>query len=154
MENYRDLFRQEIAMGPAPNYRIRDIAGSGLDLGLETLAPEAAFAVLATGTMAEKNDRVITANDSVITVESVHAFIEEELAALTRLRDTLTGESAAPAAELETLLDRCDYLWAHFPDCAAADGRRPPASDIAFLKRVRAEIDPFVKLLQRSMAKL
>ncbi|MDR0399710.1 MAG: hypothetical protein LBH51_02045, partial [Treponema sp.] len=47
---------------------------------------------------------------------------------------------------LETLLDECDYLWAHFPECAETGGRRPGAGDISFLRRVRFEIDPFLKL--------
>jgi hypothetical protein len=84
----------------------------------------------------------------------VGAFVSAERETLLRLRGILTGERPAPADTLENTLDYCDYLWAHFPDCAGAEGRRPPATDISFLKRVRAEIDPFVKLFDLVMREL
>ncbi|GHV78512.1 hypothetical protein AGMMS49944_03030 [Spirochaetia bacterium] len=142
MQRYRDLFQREFAADP----RIRDIAGSGLPLGLTTLSPLAACTVLAAGAADGGGDHAPA--DSCVTPEAVRRFIREELASLTRLRGILTGETAASAEELETLLDSGDYLWAHFPDCAGAEGRRPAGTDVGFLKRVRAEIDPFMKLLQ------
>jgi hypothetical protein len=66
----------------------------------------------------------------------------------------LTGAAAVTHTTLNALVDECDYLWAHFPDYAAAGGRRPNAGELAggtpaalsFLKRLRAEIDPCIKL--------
>jgi hypothetical protein len=72
--------------------------------------------------------------------------MEEERERLIRLRGLLSGVLSSAGGELDGLLDECDYLWAHFPECAGAGGRRPPADDISFLKRVRAEIDPFLRL--------
>ncbi|MDR1899592.1 MAG: hypothetical protein LBQ55_06265, partial [Treponema sp.] len=66
----------------------------------------------------------------------------------------LTGEHPAPADGLDHILDYCDYLWAHFPDCAGAEGRRPSGEDISFLKRVRAEIDSFVRLFDLVLGEL
>jgi hypothetical protein len=77
---------------------------------------------------------------------AMDACMRWERDSLITLRKILTGEEAAGAAGLETLLDECDYLWAHFPDCAGAEGKRPPGTDISFLKRVRMEIDPFIRL--------
>jgi hypothetical protein len=74
------------------------------------------------------------------------SFIKNEIATLTEILDILTGKHPDEGARLESLLDEADYLWAHFPDCAGAGGRRPPASDTGFLKRVRAEIEPFLRL--------
>jgi hypothetical protein len=83
----------------------------------------------------------------------IGAFVSAERESLLRLRGILTGERPAGADELEDILDGCDYLWAHFPDCAGAGGRRPTGTDISFLKRVRAEIDPFVKLFDLVLRK-
>jgi hypothetical protein len=153
MKSYRDLFQREFAdISPAGNGRIRDIAGSGLPLGLKTLSPEAAIAELAAGAVNENGDHAHPGVENRITPEEVSAYIQEELTLLIRLRSILTGEITARAEELETLLDSGDYLWAHFPDCAGAEGRRPAVSDVGFLKRVRAEIDPFMKLLQGVLA--
>jgi hypothetical protein len=76
------------------------------------------------------------------------AFIAGERERLAALRAILTGETAA-AEKLDGLLNECDYLWAHFPDCAGKGGWHPPASDTGFLKRVRVEIEPFLHLLNK-----
>jgi hypothetical protein len=212
MKNYRDLFQREFA-GPGDESghcgRIRDVAGSGLSLGLETLNVEAACAVLGgenpgafsgaegggrgNGAAATVNATAVNAtavnatavnatavnatavnatavnatavnatavNATAINATAINAtalsaedtakllplFVEAELAGLQRLRGILTGEIAEGPEQVGALLDRCDYLWAHFPDCAGAGGRRPGETDLGFLKRVRAEIDPFIKI--------
>jgi hypothetical protein len=72
--------------------------------------------------------------------------VKHEIDMLEELLGILTGSREG---RLDFLLDELDYLWAHFPDCAGSGGRRPPASDIAFLKRVRVEIEPFLVLWRR-----
>jgi hypothetical protein len=145
MKGYRDLFEQEFST----DSRFRDIAGPGLPLGIKTLAPEEAVAILAGGTDAGTEDSAYCNKfDYVKRRIATETFIQEELDRLLKLRDMLAGKIAADPALLETLLDDCGYLWAHFPDCAGADVRRPPASDLGFLKRVRAELDPFIAVLK------
>jgi len=158
LRTYRNLFEQEFAA----DTRIRDIAGTGLSLGVQSLSVEEAVNLLAEDiTQRRKDAKTQRKKESFQTTPlsfftlrplrlrasacgNSEEFIKKEKALLEELRAMLTG--AAPAEKLETLLDEADYLWAHFPDCAGAEGRRPPASDLAFLKRVRAEIDPFIKL--------
>jgi hypothetical protein len=147
MKNYRDLFQREFA---APGARIRDVAGSGLSLGLATLSLEAACAVLAGASLntgSGDNGAAATAAAGN-TTQPLSAFAEAELAGLKRLRGILAGEIAGGAGQLGALLDCHDYLWAHFPDCAGADGRRPETTDPGFLKRVRAEIDPVITIFE------
>jgi hypothetical protein len=153
MKNYRDLFQREFAGPPGGSgARIRDVIGTGLDLGLATLDVETACAVLAGGgpvgaTGARGNGASVTAPGEDAT-KLLAGFVEGEIAALKRLRGILTGEIARGPESLGALLDRSDYLWAHFPDCAGTGGRRPEETDLGFLKRVRAEIDPFVTILE------
>jgi hypothetical protein len=93
-------------------------------------------------------------------VETLKIFLEAEKGRLAALRAMLTGGAAADG--METLVDECDYLWAHFPDYAGAGGRRPDGREIAagspgaisFLKRLRAEIDPALALLERTRGEL
>jgi hypothetical protein len=175
MKNYRDLFLREFAPGESGRGgRVRDVAGSGLDLGLETLTVEAACAALAvggadgaakgriggeagnrieeaTGNGSPKNSDAAAAAGVGDTAKRLSGFIRAELAALRQLRGILTGESSAGAGQLGALLDRCDYLWAHFPDCAGAGGRRPAETDLGFLKQTRAEIDPFIKIFETTL---
>ncbi|AEF85528.1 conserved hypothetical protein [Treponema primitia ZAS-2] len=147
MKSYRDLFEREFA----GQGRIRDIAGSGLPLGLKTLTLGEAFAILTkTVTVTVLTKKVtVTVSDT-----RAAAFVRGELEALTALRGVLTGEACPAPTEFEALLDYCGYLWAHFPDCAGAEGRRPGGTDIGFLKRVRTEIDPFIKLLELTLREL
>jgi hypothetical protein len=163
MKNYRELFHYEFASrsgGSGRNGRIRDVAGSGLDLGLETLDVDAACAVLARGASggepedgANKNANATTAAAET-TTKLLSELVEAEIFALQQLRGILTGEITAGLDQLEPLLDRCDYLWSHFPDCAGAEGRRPEQTGTGFLKRVRAEIDPFITIFETLLLRL
>jgi hypothetical protein len=153
MRGYRSLFEQEFAA----DARLFDISGSGLPLGIPALPLEAAFNALETGGGARAAREEGPAKSSANHAGKLAAFLEEEKIRLTKLRSILTGE--APAEGLETLIDECDCLWAHFPDYAGAGGRRPGGREIAggspaaisFLKRLRAEIDPALALLERVM---
>jgi hypothetical protein len=153
MRTYRDLFEETFA-GDRRLYDIAvpDSAGAaGLPLGLKTLTLRDT-AILLTGApaLSAPEPRPAPAGQTEHAPAAAGAFIQKEHAALRELRDILSGGQKAGAERLSALLDDLDYLWAHFPDCAGADGRRPPVSDTAFLKRVRAEIDPFAALWERA----
>jgi hypothetical protein len=168
LRNYRDLFEREFAS----QGRLRDTDGTGLPLGIPVLAPEALYAALAGPVAGEsppaeeglpagyippdgEGPPVTKAGLSAgEKAARIGAFVAAERETLLRLRGILTGERRAGADEPEETLDRCDYLWAHFPDCAGAGGRRPSGTDISFLKRVRAEIDPFVKVFDLVLREL
>jgi hypothetical protein len=153
LKHYRRLFEREFggAPGAANGNRLRDIAGSGLPLGIETLPLEAARELLAgTGhgvvggpAVPVRSGAGLSGGDETAPLR-MERFLRRERETLTELRRILTGETGN--ARLEALLDECDYLWAHFPDCAETGGRRPGAGNISFLKRVRFEIGPFLKL--------
>jgi hypothetical protein len=152
MRIYRNLFEEEFSGDP----RIYSIAGTGLPLGIPVLTLQEALDLLAGGKApaAGKDAASFNGGQKTDRAEHLREFIGKERAVLGVLRDRLTGPAEGVPARrpqreeipLETLLDRTDYLWAHFPECAGAGGRRPPASDLSFLKRVRAEIDPFLRL--------
>jgi hypothetical protein len=148
MRNYRDLFEKAFA-GSSP--RLFDLPGSGLPLGVKTLSMEEAFSMLTNNEYTVNrwyNDKKTTPS-----AEKLRDFIHEEVDRLTQLRDILTGSVPMDYADLAKLIDDCDYLWAHFPDYAASS-RRPEKAEleaggqtvVSFLNRVRAEIDPFLKL--------
>jgi hypothetical protein len=147
MRNYRDLFEREFAA----EGRLMDIESSGLPLGIPSLKAEEAVAILETGKTGGPSPASGPALQAKDKTGDLTALIRAELGALEKLRGILRGE-AAPE-ELEALLGFCDYLWAHFPECAAA-GRRRPATDIVFLKRVRAEIEPFMGLMESALAEI
>jgi hypothetical protein len=149
MTGYRDLFEREFS----GDRRFRGIAGPGLPLGVETLSLDEALAVLGTRQDsppegAEGRGRGGRAGGEALR-GALEAFIGRERRALAELRDILTGAASVTAVQLEERLDNADYLWAHFPECAGAEGRRPPAGDLSFLNRVRVEIDPFIGLWEQ-----
>jgi hypothetical protein len=150
LRTYRDLFERRFAGDP----RMGDLPGTGLPLGLNTLETEEAAALLTGGGgRALPGDGVFPAAPAPFSppaadpagLERFMAGEERTLEELRRILSGGPGPAGPGGADLEVLLDEADYLWAHFPDCAAAGGRRPPVSDRGFLKRVRAEIDPFLK---------
>ncbi|MDR2069783.1 MAG: DUF115 domain-containing protein [Spirochaetaceae bacterium] len=148
MASYRDLFEREFA----GEERIRDLTGSGLPLGTAPLSLEEARDILGSGPTPAC--RFPAPPEAAARAKAVEAFVREEAEALLKLRRILTGETKVPEKPLEELLDREDYLWAHFPDCAGTGGRRPPPGDLSFLKRVRTEIDPFIGILERVLGEL
>jgi hypothetical protein len=72
-------------------------------------------------------------------------LIQDEIAALTELRAILTGECESTEERVYNLLQEHEYLFLHFPD--GWDLSPEKARDRAFLKRVRGEIDSFLKAM-------
>ena len=136
------------------NPRLFNISGPGLPLGIKTVSVAEALTILKDGaTLLNNGGEKAAAHAEPPPIPSplrgkLHAFIRREMDALTELRETLSSGVPPEAARLDALLDYCDYLWAHFPDCAGATNR-PPSTDVSFLKRVRTEIDPFLVLWEQ-----
>jgi len=164
MKKYRALFEQEFS----GDLRIFDIEGTGLPLGVKTLSMEEAMDVLKINTEDLTRGRGVcgerreefkfssfptpASSASLRPCENssgINAFLKNERKLLEELRGILIGETAMDAERLNVLITECDYLWAHFPDYAGGSqsGNNPDINDISFLKRVRTEIDPMLKLL-------
>jgi len=73
-------------------------------------------------------------------------FLKEELAALSRLKNILTGKKVIPQKDVDatimSILKQREYLYIHFPDGYA------PSCEKQFLNRVRIEIDYFIKIIK------
>jgi len=151
MRKYRDLFEREFGGNP----RLFDIAGFGLPLGVKTITAAEAFTILNEAGDQHTSPRNLTRIGGEKTqIHRIIALAGRETENLKELRAMLTGAIPSEPERLEVLLDTADYLWAHFPECAGAGGRRPPAIDLSFLKRVRAEIDTFLKLWDITLEEL
>lgn len=78
-------------------------------------------------------------------------WLKNEISALETLREILIGKTKIPADninnEIMKILDCREYLYLHFPDGFLAQ------TNPSFLKRVRAEIDFFIKDLSVSLEK-
>ena len=153
MKNYRNLFEQEFGNDP----RIYDIKGNGLPLGVKTISLDELKkefnhepARTSTNPCCDAEQQVCVRTEGSINVVrgkelELSVFYENERKRLEELRGILTGEAEMNEDRLTVLLNECDYIWAHFPDCAG--GRKTDLKDVAFLKRVRTEIDPMLKIL-------
>jgi len=152
MKNYRDLFEQEFGGDP----RIFDIESSGLPLGIKTLLMEDAMNLLDKNSLPAENQSEVNAVFSAGDLDNsqIILFCKNEKKRLEELRSLLTGETPADNERLNILIDECDYLWAHFPDSYAVrrfdftQAQAESENKLSFLKRVRAEIDPMLKILE------
>jgi hypothetical protein len=72
------------------------------------------------------------------------AFTHEIHAELMRIRRILTGAEKASSDDLRTLINNNDFLFAHYPDYAGTNNGAN-IEDLSFLKRIRAELDAFIK---------
>ena len=164
MTSYAESFR---SLFPGQQ-NLYDIGQTGLDLGLtraenallleaaEKAAGKVAAAdkaltdkAAATKSAAAEGSRTITAPESAVPQldAQVSAFLTGEKTALLTLKDLLMHGDASGFRDtavslddqLRALLTGREYLYLHFPD-----GYRV-STGTAFLKRVRAELDFFLK---------
>lgn len=136
LRGYRNLFEREFGSVE----RLFDAGPRGLALGIPRLGLDEAAHLLDSP---RRRDAVPLRENAIADARSTLDFIDSELRRLDSLRTALSGGRIR--SDLEELIDDCDHLWAHFPECAGAEGKRPSLSDLSFLKRVRAEADVFVK---------
>jgi len=157
MRNYRNLFENQFGSGSS---RLFDITGSGLPLGIKTLSMEEAFSMLTSNNkLVNEHSNMLTNSNKEINDEKILDFIDKEINHLELLRSILIGEASMDYSMLAGLINECDYLWAHFPDYAASS-RRPDQAEleaggqavVSFLNRIRAEIDPFLKLWYKAIS--
>ena len=144
-------YAQQFAGVFAGTKNLFDIGESGLDLGIARVDFANAIAGADTCSRA-RADAMQAAKDSApmgtdrLLSQKVTAFFAEERKALFRLKNLLVNGDAARSKtmsvqeEITAILARREYLYLHFPD-----GYECRASDISFLKRVRSEIDFFLK---------
>lgn len=75
----------------------------------------------------------------------INRFIETEKTALLELRDLLSGKTEVTeevrSKRIKDLLENRQYLYLHFPDGYKF------SMDLSFLKRIRSEIDGFLKIM-------
>ena len=117
-----------------------DVGQMGFDLGLERRD----FSQVITEISGMKKTR--TKEEASITnnarkqklAEKIREFYHKEEGVLQELREGLSSGNICQERILE-ILEEADYLYLHFPD-----GYKP-SLDISFLKRVRSEIDFFLK---------
>ncbi len=92
----------------------------------------------------QKNEIHFVEKISCDTKDKIKNFISNEISELEEIKNYLTNGNI----QIENLLAKInqhDYLFIHFPD-----GYKNATEDISFLKRVRNEIDFFLKILNRS----
>lgn len=118
-----------------------DAGKSGLDLGLPRLSLKD---VLHMTDLQKPVDGKCAFSINIVEKEQLLAYFTEEQAALESLKSIFTGERTLPepcaAFEIERSLNVREYLFLHFPD-----GTKPRL-DTDFLKRVRTQIDYFLKI--------
>lgn len=130
LHNYALLFKNRY-------YEVQNLftlSKSGIDLSLSFANFDS---INATGTFTPGNNSNITEN-------SISNFFENERKALEELRDLLSGKIPLPQAELSARIKEIaqprEYLFLHFADGYAF------SMELSFLKRIRSEIDFFLKL--------
>lgn len=147
LSNYAILFKDYFSN----TKNLFDARDSGFDLAL----PHVSSAQL-TLLCKELKEKTADEYDSLFKVnkcefnlkqKETRSYILQEKAALERIKELLSkGEKALPPPEpsleieLKNLLTEREYLYLHFPD-----GYKCNTADLSFLKRIRNEIDFFLK---------
>lgn len=154
LRGYRDLFEREFGS----SNRMYDMGSFGLPLGVPRLTVEEAARILRSDGADKRTDplggpqRIGSIPDgglkkNIELKEGLRNFLKDEQERLFQLRDLLSGTTGGTVQESEArrLILEVDYVWAHFPEYAAADRSANLVLEPSFLKRLRAELDPFIK---------
>ncbi|MBQ3671581.1 MAG: DUF115 domain-containing protein [Treponema sp.] len=126
-----------------------DIAPSGTDLAIARATAEEAIALAKSG---GKGGAAAQNKESVDFNKEITDYLEGEEKTLNRIKELLMfGKDVAKCgvsveAELESLVSCREYLFLHFPD-----GFKCAVHDLSFLKRVRVEVDFFLKTITRAL---
>lgn len=136
-----------------------DMGTTGLDMGFPRVTAAEAETILADrkknrpvhtqGTGSGEKDKAST--EIAVKENAISTFLESEKIKLESVRSVLTGERAIENAQefLAGEIGGMDYLFAHFPD-----GYRGYSDNPAFLKRVRIELEYFLKTINTALAEL
>lgn len=134
MLNYANLFNSIFES----TENLYDLGQSGIPLTIPAAIDSPVFE-------ANSEEIKIIPYDSTI-IEKINAYIENEKAALSQLRDILSGQTSLSkedaTVQIKKIAEPREYLYLHFPD-----GYRF-SMEISFLKRIRSEIDYFLKVLK------
>lgn len=139
LQNYRDLFYNFFYN----TKNLYNLSKTGLNLGIPNVDEKVLsripqeVQIIITNNIPEKSENK----------EKRINYINEEKKALSRIKELLiNGENTEPkpnpslSIELENLIKPREYLYLHFPD-----GYKYQKDNISFLKRIRSEIDFFIK---------
>lgn len=139
-------YRQNFVNTFSQQSNLFDIGITGLDLGIKKVPKDLCSKIFElTGIHQELNLKKIPAPSRT----SAKDFLQQEKLALEKLRDILSnGEKSKHfkkdmelGKQIEDLVSGREYLYLHFPDGHSF------SLDSGFLKRIRAEIDFFLKFL-------
>ena len=125
-----------------------DSSETGLPLEIPAAAPSVMKAPIKTDIRVnpEYDSSFLSFSCSTRESSNLTQFFENESAALNELKDILTGKITLSEEErnkrILELIDKREYLYLHFPD-----GHKI-STDVSFLKRVRAEIEIFLKIFR------
>lgn len=134
-----------------------DCGKQGLPLSIQEISSEKTRMYLET---IEEERPAFTAEEDSAPEErksnqsEIHSFLESEEKALNRIKELLMfGNDVASCScsledELTALISPREYLFLHFPD-----GYKCESHDISFLKRVRSQIDFFLKDIKNELKK-
>jgi hypothetical protein len=144
LTGYAELCRAMFGKARTNEQGFIDIGKKGLDTGCTT-AVEEIVKKMTTPRNSERAESGTTTLPSK-TETKLAEFLMAEHRRLLRLRDILTGKEKPANAreEVARLVNEADYLYLHFPD-----GYRGYRDDPDFLKRVRIELEYFLKAIER-----
>lgn len=134
MNNYAKLFSANFSN----TENLFNLGKSGINLKLPHFSGPVDFS---------ENENVISEEGfSEERIAAVNEYLSQELNVLSELRDLLSGKITMEKDKLNKRITEIaeprEYLYLHFPD-----GERF-STEISFLKRIRSELDFFIKILK------
>ncbi|EFW36913.1 6-hydroxymethylpterin diphosphokinase MptE-like protein [Treponema phagedenis] len=91
----------------------------------------------------KKGNKLLSETEESVFNEKIKNFFSSEKKRLIELKAIFTGVAKDDPEKVKHIIKESDYLYLHFPDVTKISDR--VFTDVSFLKRVRIEIDSFIK---------
>lgn len=129
---------------------IYDLGTSGIDLGFNFISSQELISKAQSWNFNTNNETSTV--PSAVSYNDINKLLKSHLSDLLKIKSLLTCGTDSPKynkelslqEQLELLLIRNDFLYLHFPD-----GHKL-SMNTAYLKRIRAETDTFIKLFENA----
>ena len=139
LQSYAALYKKFFA----PLSNIFDIAPFGLSINDKTLKSEVAQKII--DSCMNKSDNNIKKRECFKEERFKKLLLKEEKNLLT-LKKMLVGDIPFDSDIAYNIIKESNYLYIHFPDCI--DFSALKIQDISFLKRIRIELEFFLKIIK------
>lgn len=144
LQSYAKLYKNNFAL----NTNIFDIGEVGMNLTTHIMKEDSVIEYINSSPLplhSSEEEKTAKEREEKVNANSIQSLLHSQLLSLNTLKNMLTGQVPFDEKKAAEILRNCSYLYLHFPDYI--DVNKINTKDISFLKRIRIEVEYFLKIM-------